>query len=86
MKKNEIRNSIDMFFYKANIDLNSAKYLLEAFDNDIIDIDIEKIYFELQQCAEKLLKSLLSYYGIKLPKIHDIEELIFICKQNDRVY
>jgi len=60
MNKSEIKNSADMFLYKAIVDLNSAKYLLEAFNDDKIDIDIEKIYFELQQSAEKLLKSILS--------------------------
>lgn len=73
MNKSEIKNSADMFLYKAIVDLNSAKYLLEAFNDDKIDIDIEKIYFELQQSAEKLLKSILSKHAITFPKSHDIE-------------
>jgi len=48
-----------LFLYKALVDLNSGKYLLEAFNSNKIEIDIEKIYFELQQSAEKLLKSIL---------------------------
>jgi len=51
MNKDDIKNSADMFLYKAIVDLNSGKYLLEAFNADEIDIDIEKIYFELQQSA-----------------------------------
>ena len=47
MNKNDIKNSADMFLYKAIVDLNSGKHLLEAFNTDEINIDIEKIYFEL---------------------------------------
>jgi HEPN domain-containing protein len=82
MNKSEIKNSADMFLYKAIVDLNSAKYLLEAFNDDKIDIDIEKIYFELQQSAEKLLKSILSKHAIIFPKSHDIEQIIELCKQH----
>lgn len=82
MNKSEIKNSADMFLYKAIVDLNSAKYLLEAFNDDKIDIDIEKIYFELQQSAEKLLKSILSKHAITFPKSHDIEQIIDLCKQH----
>jgi len=82
MQKSDIKNSADLFLYKAIIDLNSAKYLLEGFYKDNVEIDIEKIYFELQQSAEKALKSLLSRHGIKFPKSHDIEQLIRICKEN----
>jgi len=83
MKKNNIKNSSDMFLYKAIVDLNSGKYLLDAFNEDKIEIDIEKIYFELQQCAEKLLKSILSKYSIEFPKTHDIEQLIECCLDNN---
>jgi HEPN domain-containing protein len=79
MDKLEIHSSTDMFIYKAEIDLNTAKYLLEAFNADKIDIDIEKIYFELQQCSEKCFKALLSKANIRIPKIHDLEELIELC-------
>ncbi len=83
MDKSEIKNSSDMFLYKATIDLNTAKYLLDAYNKDEIDIDIEKIYFELQQCSEKCFKSLLSNRGIRIPKIHDLEELIELCIDNN---
>ena len=82
MNKNNIKNSSDMFLYKAQIDLNSAKYLLEAFNADRVEIDIEKIYFDLQQCAEKILKSILSKHKIEFTKTHDIEVLINICNSN----
>jgi len=81
MQKSDIKNSADLFLYKAIIDLNSAKYLLDGFYKDNVEIDIEKIYFELQQSAEKAFKSLLSKHGIKFPKSHDIEQLIRICEE-----
>ena len=81
MQKSDIKNSADLFLYKAIIDLNSAKYLLEGFNKDNVEIDIEKIYFELQQSDEKALKSLLSKHGIKFPKSHDIEQLISMCEE-----
>ena len=42
MQKSDIKNSADLFLYKAIIDLNSAKYLLEGFNKDNVEIDIEK--------------------------------------------
>ncbi|SFV60726.1 hypothetical protein MNB_SV-6-1883 [hydrothermal vent metagenome] len=83
MNKDEIKNSADMFLYKAIVDLNSGKYLLKAFNDDEIEIDIEKIYFELQQSAEKLLKSILSREAICFPKSHDIEQIIELCEENE---
>jgi len=82
MNKSDIKNSSELFLYKATIDLKSAKYLLDGFENDLIEIDIEKIYFELQQCAEKSLKSILSANNISFPKTHDIEQLIDKCIEN----
>lgn len=81
MQKNEIKSSSDLFLYKAIVDLNSAKYLLDGFNHENIEIDIDKIYFELQQSAEKALKSLLTKHAIKFPKSHDIEQLINICSE-----
>lgn len=83
MKKTDIKNSSDMFLYKALIDLNSAKYLLDGFKTDSVEIDIDKIYFELQQSAEKILKSILSKHLIVFPKSHDIELLIELCLSNN---
>ena len=83
MKKSDIKNSADMFLYKAIVDFNSGKALYLLFENDEIDIDIEKIYFDFQQSAEKLLKAILTYYKISIKKTHDIEELIDICIQNN---
>jgi len=83
MKKDDIKNSADLFLYKAIIDLNVAKALFKSFENDDIEVYIEKIYFDLQQSSEKLLKSLLSKNGIDVPKIHDIKKLIRECEKNN---
>ena len=83
MKKTDIKNSSDMFLYKALIDLNSAKYLLDGFKKDSVEIDVDKIYFELQQSAEKILKSILSKHSVVFPKSHDIELLIELCLSNN---
>ncbi|NQY23155.1 MAG: HEPN domain-containing protein [Campylobacteraceae bacterium] len=82
INKNDIKSSADMFFYKAIVDLNSAIYLLKAFNENKIEIDIEKIYFDLQQSAEKLLKSILCRKKILFPRSHDLEQLIDICESN----
>ncbi len=83
MKKSDIKTSADLFLYKAIIDFNSAKALFELFENDEIEIDIEKVYFNLQQSAEKLIKSILSDRHINFKKIHDIEELLAVCEDNN---
>jgi len=83
MKKDEIKNSSDMFLYKANVDLNTSIFLLKAFDKGEIEIDFELIYFHLQQSAEKLLKSLLSHMKIRVLKTHDISDLIGLLNHDD---
>jgi len=83
MNKNDIKNSSDLFLYKAIIDLNSGRYLLDAFNADKVEIDIEKIYFELQQSTEKLLKSILCKNAINFPKSHDIEQIIDLCTEQN---
>jgi len=83
MKKSDIKNSADMFLYKAIIDFNSGRALLKLFENDEIDIDIEKIYFDFQQSVEKLLKAILTKNNVNVKKTHDIEELIDNCLDNN---
>lgn len=83
MKKSDIKNSADMFLYKAIVDLNSGKHLLEAFNADEIEIAIEKIYFELQQSGEKLLKSMLSREAIAFPRSYDMEQIIELCEKHN---
>jgi len=42
------------------------------------EIDMEAIYFHLQQASEKYIKSLLSFNKIHFEKIHDIRTLEII--------
>jgi len=67
----------EIFLRKAKGDFKIA----EKNANDP-DIDTEIIYFHLQQCVEKLLKSLLSLNNVDFPRIHDIEELVAIARDN----
>ena len=83
MDKGSIKSSAEMFLYKATVDYNSAKALYKLFENNEIEIDIEKIYFDLQQCVEKLLKALLSHHKITIQKTHDIEALLTILDKYD---
>jgi len=76
MKKVDIKNSSELFLYKSKIDLKCAKILLNSFDSGESDLDLEIIFFHLQQSVEKLIKSILSKHKISAPKTHDIEELI----------
>ena len=83
MKKNDIKNSSDLFLYKSKIDLNCAKILLNSFNTGEIELDLEIIFFHLQQSVEKLIKSILSKHRISAPKTHDIEELIRALDNNN---
>jgi len=82
MKRSEIKNSSDLLYYKAQVDFNAAKSLLHTFEKGKIEIDLEVILFHLQQATEKLLKAILDKNNLKVPRIHDIEELIKLCFDN----
>ena len=82
MKKSEINNSADLFFYKGKIDFNAAVLLFESFSANKREIDIDTIMFHFQQCAEKLLKSLLSKNKIRIKQTHSIESLIERLSEN----
>lgn len=69
----------ELMYQKATSDLALATYALTIDD---AEIDIEIIFFHLQQAAEKYLKALLSFHGIHYEKIHDIRRLIEICQAN----
>ncbi len=73
----------EILFKKAKSDLELAKYALDGFTNDKLEIELDVIAFHLQQSAEKLLKSLLDYYKIKFPKTHDLENLISIIDEKN---
>jgi len=59
-----------------------AKIGLREFENGEIELDLEAIYFHLQQCSEKLIKSVLDYNKIKIIRTHDIKLLIKLLNDN----
>jgi HEPN domain-containing protein len=64
-----------------------AKGWIRKAESDLAEarrtIDSEGPYdtacFHCQQAAEKFLKAVLAWQGEKIPKTHDIEELILLC-------
>jgi len=72
-----------VLYNKARADLSAAQILLNEFNKNDSELDLDTIYFHLQQCAEKLLKSILSKNGINYPKIHDIERLFELLADNN---
>lgn len=68
------------------MDLKAAKILNSDFVNGDIELDINVIFFHIQQAAEKLIKALLAYNKVNFPKIHDMEELINILEQNHIIF
>lgn len=69
----------ELMYKKGTSDLALATHALAIDDTEI---DVETIFFHLQQAAEKYLKALLSFHGVHYEKIHDIRRLIDLCKDN----
>ncbi len=82
MNKANISSSAELFLYKARVDLRAAQYMYNGFLNDNLEIDIEKIYFDLQQATEKIIKSQLSFQNIVSPRTHDLELLENVLSEN----
>ena len=64
---------------KASADLKIAIHALDIEDEDL---DLEIIFFHLQQAAEKYLKSLLSAHAVHYEKVHDIRRLLDLFRAN----
>lgn len=77
----EFLKQYEILYKKAKSDLKAAKILLKSFENGDGELDLELIMFHLQQCAEKLLKSLLSYNEYHFTKTHDLEKLYITTKE-----
>lgn len=75
-------NQYEILFNKAKADLFAANVLYTRLLEGNSQLDLEVISFHLQQCAEKLLKSVLSKNQIYYPKIHDLETLINLLSEN----
>ncbi len=78
----EFMRQYEILHKKARTDLKVAKNLLEDFNNGDDELDLEVIIFHLQQCAEKVLKSILAYNKIHFTKTHNIKVLIDASKDN----
>ena len=79
----EFKDYQSLLFYKAKVDLNASKGLLYLFENGN-ELDLEVIFFHLQQSVEKLLKALLTMHKIPYTKTHDIKQLITLLKEQTR--
>jgi len=75
-------NQYEILFNKAKSDLTAASVLYARFIEGNTELDPEVICFHLQQCAEKLMKSILSKKRIYYPKIHDLETLLLLIIEN----
>jgi HEPN domain-containing protein len=69
----------EILFKKADADLALVEYAL-ALEDKPIEVDI--IFFHLQQAVEKYLKALVCYNEIHFEKIHDIDKIIILCRSN----
>lgn len=67
----------EILLRKAKSDL---KLVVKNIGDD--EIDGEQLLFHQQQCAEKLLKALLSFNQVHYPKTHDIELLILLANEH----
>ena len=63
----------EILLKKAETDLQGAEVLYKS-DNEFLDVEI--VFFHLQQSIEKFLKAVLSYRGIHYTKTHDLEQLL----------
>ena len=69
----------EILLRKAASDLAAASHLLNIED---AELDMEVVFFHLQQSAEKNLKALLAFHGIHFEKVHDLERLLDICTEH----
>ena len=73
----------EILLIKGKEDLVAAKYLLDGFNNHNLELNLEIIFFHLQQSSEKLIKALLDFNGIKFPRTHDLGDLIQLMRDSD---
>lgn len=72
----------EILFKKAKVDLHSAKILLRSFNEGDVELELDVIFFHLQQCSEKLIKVVLDLHTIKFPHTHDLKNLIHLINEN----
>lgn len=76
-------NQYEILYNKAKADLFAANVLYVRLLKGNSELDLEIICFHLQQCAEKLMKAVLSKNQIYFPKIHDLETLLNLLTENN---
>jgi len=81
--KNDFKNYQTLLLHKAIVDFNASKKLLELFEQGNIELDLELIFFHMQQSVEKLLKALLTLHKIPYTKTHDIEQISTLLQNNN---
>ena len=81
--KNDFKNYQSLLLHKATVDFNASKKLLELFEQGNIELDLELIFFHMQQSVEKLLKALLTLHKIPYTKTHDIEQISTLLQNNN---
>jgi HEPN domain-containing protein len=79
-------NQYEILFNKAKADLSAANVLYARLLEGNSELDLEVICFHLQQCAEKLMKAVLSKNQIYYPRIHDLESLLNLLSDNSISY
>jgi len=72
-----------ILYKKAIVDLNSAKIILRSFNDGDIELDLEVVFFHLQQSSEKLIKTILDFNKIKYKNTHDLKNLTNLLKKHD---
>ncbi len=73
----------EILLNKAKVDLKAAQNLYNDINSGDEGLDYEVVLFHLHQCAEKLMKSILSFHGIDYPKVHDLELLAEILNEHN---
>jgi len=72
-----------ILFGKAIADLAAARLLHVEFEKGNHELDIDVVYFHMQQSAEKFLKAILSKHKVNFPKTHDLEALLRLAEINN---
>ena len=67
----ELLKQVARWTEKAEHDFLAAEHTLKIADQGLTDV----VCFHCQQCAEKYLKALLLYRGVKFPRTHDLRLL-----------
>ncbi len=62
---------------KAGGDLKNAEHTLTLADSEC---PFDTVCFHAQQCVEKSLKALLTFYQMPFDKTHDLGQLLHLCR------